>query len=146
MLETLETRPPFKSSRSFLLDLSAVDLRREIVRAVKLDRSWIAEGGPSRKQSVLVPFTELGQVQRYHSILPLPEVDIVFAPHANGIHCWSTSQRKLVWEYVEDEENQDPESPQNSSAVLKLACDVADDVSSILVALLCKRDQQARER
>lgn len=135
-LETLEYRPPFITSRSTLLDLSTADLRKEIIRAIKLDRSWLSESGPKKTSEELIPIKD--DIERVHDIIPLPQVDLlIFSFRCGGIQCWCTSQKKIVWEYVIHE---DDGMEREEFLTLSMACDVADDSSTVSIAINFSRD------
>lgn len=71
-METLESRPPLIASRLSLLDLSTDDLRKEIIRAVRLDHSWKAEDGPLKTKDISI-CPDIREAKEYEVILPLPE-------------------------------------------------------------------------
>lgn len=99
----MEYRPPFIASRSALLGLTAADLRREIIRAIKLDRSWLSESGPKKASEELIPIIDY--TEDYEYLRTLPQVDIIIAVYRDiGIQCWSISQKRVVWEYVAQED------------------------------------------
>lgn len=126
-LETLDNRPPFTTSRSSLFELSAADLRKEITRAAKLDRSWKAEGGPSITEQIEIPYKDC----RCDRILSLPEVDLVFASYRwSGMRCWSITQKRLIWEHIIT-------SSHGLQWCIEFDCYVTDDHSTVFIALLC---------
>lgn len=132
-LETLEYRPPFIASRSALLGLSEVDLRKEIIRAIKLDRSWLSESGPKKTSEELIPIIDY--VEYILHLYPLPQVDLIIATYRHrGVQCWSISQRRVVWEYVAQEDNHAQQETFEFMS-LSMAYDVADDSSNVTIVL-----------
>lgn len=127
-LETLEYRPPFIASRSALLGLSEVDL----------DRSWLSESGPKKTSEELIPIIDY--VEYTLQLYPLPQVDLIIARYRHrGVQCWSISQRRVVWEYVAQE---DKHAEQKRSKSLSMAYDVADDSSTVTIVLSWDTDHE----
>lgn len=135
-LETLEYRPPFISSRSFLLGLSAADLRKEIIRAIKLDRTWISESGPKKTSEELIPI--INYIEDYQYLKSLPQVDLIIAVYRDiGVQLWSISQKRVIWQHVVRKKEVDVELEAGTlkqCMSLHVAYDVADDLSTVTLA------------
>lgn len=140
-METLESRPPLIASRLSLLDLSTDDLRKEIIRAVRLDHSWKAEDGPLKTKDITI-CPDIREAKDSKLSFPYQSVDLIFASYyLTGMHCWNISQRRLVWDYYIPHPNvSQREYCAYDRRSMEFACDVSDDLSTVLVALLFVRE------
>ena len=65
-----------------LLELSSTELRREVIRALRLQKNWQKEGGPSVTKEILLPLQD-SDVHRV-IIRGIPEADLVFTLRETG--------------------------------------------------------------
>lgn len=80
----------------------------------------------------LIPIID--SVEYILHLYPLPQVDLIIARYRHrGVQCWSISKRRIVWEYVLQEDKQAEQ--ERSGMSLSMAYDVADDSSTVTIVL-----------
>ena len=78
------------------MELSSIELRREVVRAIRLQKNWQSDGGLSVTKEILIPLTDLDD--DITLIRGIPEADLVFTLKTAGtLECWCLKERALVW-------------------------------------------------